>query len=131
MIANSNLTPPNPDEFNAGVVYPHEREDGKLLDDKSLHARAGWRHLMRAMKRGEDIPDEQYRANLAVAIELRDDPRRADTVRLRAAEFVNGLLEKGVDVAMHLDRIERDKQPVNVNIGLVLNIPAPKTRGDE
>lgn len=79
----------------------------QLRDEASYRARGGWQTLMRAVNRGETVAEEQYRKNVQLAVEMRDDPRRADRVRQRAAEFLNAMIEKGVDIAMYIDKTER------------------------
>lgn len=113
MIADQNLTPLNPDEPKPGDVYPQVR-NGKLLDERSQHCRAGWREMLRAIDRGTQIDREDFEANVLLAREFRDDPSRADRVRLGAIQFLDGLVARGLQAAMQFDKTE--PQPVNVAV---------------
>ena len=111
MIADQNLTPLNPDEPGSEVGHAHVR-DGKILDGRSVHARSEMKAMLRALDRGEAIDRDEFENNVRRAIEFRDDPNRADRVRLGCIQFLDGLIARGVNVAMHLDKIEREKAPV-------------------
>ena len=119
MIADKNLA--NPDAFPNGTVTERftPRSEAKQIMQCLAHYDAKMIALPDAlMVRVTELIEEyansgnERRQELAVTMTMKANEHN----RKMAEQVSRGMVE--------------EKQPVNVNIGLVLNIPAPKTRGD-
>jgi len=74
--------------------YPRVRE--------ALHT------LTKEVQRGDAISVEQAEANLAFAVQMRDDPNFKDRRgKLRAVELIEAMRTRGFNIAMYLDKMDR------------------------
>lgn len=112
--------------------------------------------LSRQVEHNLPMAEAELRANIRFAVSVRDDTEEEQITlpsgekgvrgrvthrdRLRAVEFLESVRRAGIDVAVYLDKAEREvagagKAGVEVNIGgverMTFNIPAPKIMGRE
>lgn len=93
-------------------MYPDRRIDaeGSGCDEIPVRVsgiRAYARSLQSFVRKTDDIAEDQIAQIVRFAVNLRDDPDSTPRDRLRASELLMSIVNKGIDVAMYLDKSER------------------------
>lgn len=92
---------------------------------------------MRLMQRmvglGHSMLDEQIQKIIETAVAVRDHPQASTRDRLRAGELIKSLIDRGIDVAMYLDKNNRmdDGKPTEIVDNRILRLEFDSADGVE
>ena len=76
--------------------------------------------LEKQARHGEEVSDEQLKININYAVGIRDGEGYNSRERMRAIEYLDSIIARGVDVAMYLDKNDRlDGGHVTERVGFV------------
>lgn len=98
-----------------------------------VHKHRGVLHVLRrAVTQGAMVADDQLRKAVAYADTVLDDPKATTRDKQAACNFVQAIVSKSLDVAMHLDKVdvgeeEQHSGPVTV---IVQRVQRPLCAGD-
>lgn len=77
-------------------------------------------YLQRQMDKGEEVTESEMAANIKFAKALRDSPESSPRDRMRAVEFLDGVVARGVSIALATTSMDQrdDHKDIDIKHGI-------------